>query len=145
VKGHDYGVWRRILVVPWEAVFDGQKADPKLRDHLLSEASGILNWLIQGFQDWKSSGLMIPQAVAAAHEDYRQDCDPVRHWLQECCEMFSGATTPSKSLYDSYTGWARETGTTPISQHAFGKHLTRKGIKPSKKSGNIIRLGIRLV
>jgi len=144
VQGLDHGVWRRLLVVPWAAVFGGQRADPKLRDHLVSEASGILNWLVAGFLEWKSSGLQIPQTVKATHEDYRRDCDPVRPWLQECCEMAPDAVTKSKPLYDHYRRWATDTGENPVSKQAFGRHLTQNGLQGDKKSGDRVWVGVRL-
>src|SRR5262249_26468125 len=49
ITGQDEGIWRRVILVPFPASFARGKAEKGLRDVLVAEASGILNWLIDGY------------------------------------------------------------------------------------------------
>ncbi|MFZ4774801.1 MAG: DNA primase family protein [Terrimicrobiaceae bacterium] len=57
ITGTDDGIWRRVRPVPFLEKFDGDKADRGLGEKLKAEASGILNWLIQGCLLWRAEGL----------------------------------------------------------------------------------------
>ena len=52
IKGTDHAIWRRIQMIPFNATFTPD-ADPSLEHDLLNEASGILNWLIDGCLEWQ--------------------------------------------------------------------------------------------
>lgn len=144
VQGQDYAIWRRLIVVPWNAVFNDDAADPQLHAQLMEEASGILNWLVQGFTAWKSSGLQIPKSVRGAHAEYRKASDPVGRWLDECCERAPEAVSLSQPLYDNYRQWATNGGENPLPKQTFGQSLTSKGLRGEKRGGRRVWSGIRL-
>ncbi len=70
VIGADHGVWRRLLLIPCRSAVSNP--DKHLLEKLRAEASGILNWLIEGFQDWKAKGLEIPECIRVATSDYKR-------------------------------------------------------------------------
>lgn len=53
ILSQDYGIWRRVKLIPWEAVFDGPKQDPQLQAKLRAESEGILAWAVRG--PWSGS------------------------------------------------------------------------------------------
>src|ERR1035438_4827060 len=57
IKGTDDGIWRRIRLVPFAVQIPEDKVDQRLRGKLVAEASGILNWMIAGLEDYRSGGL----------------------------------------------------------------------------------------
>ena len=52
VRDSSYGFWRRCRHVPFNASFTGERCDPRLREKLEAERSGILNWMLDGFCGW---------------------------------------------------------------------------------------------
>ena len=46
IKGNDFGIWRRIKLVPFTTRIEEERQDKRLEQKLMAEAPGILNWLI---------------------------------------------------------------------------------------------------
>src|SRR5262249_39772096 len=70
-------IWRRIRKIPFDAYFPIESADRYLSQKLNAEASGILNWLIEGCLAWQRDGLLPPTEIQTATEEYRQAEDLV--------------------------------------------------------------------
>lgn len=60
IKGTDEGIWRRMKRIPFNVYIPDGKVDEKLGAKLRSEASGILNWSLEGLDDWRRNGLDEP-------------------------------------------------------------------------------------
>lgn len=68
IRGADNGIWRRIKMIPFTVTIPPEQRDNDLGEKLLTENSGILNWLIEGFAMWKKEGLkMEPNAIKEAN------------------------------------------------------------------------------
>jgi len=60
-KGRDHGTKRRTIIVPCRHQFKrvpGEKKRDYIGEFVANEASGILNWLLDGFRLWAEEGLM---------------------------------------------------------------------------------------
>ena len=85
IRGTDDGIWRRVLMVPFDVQIPAEERDEKLGEKLWQERSGILNWLIEGLVSYLEGGLQEPQQVLDATKDYRADSDPVGSFLADAC------------------------------------------------------------
>jgi putative DNA primase/helicase len=112
IRGTDYGIWRRIRVIPFEVKFSGKNKDTKLDEKLKAELPGILNWAVEGCLEWQQNGLQTPQKVIDATNRYRLKMDIVRTWLTECCgtTQEQGVHTLTKDLYQGFKDWCGESG-----------------------------------
>lgn len=112
IYGGDDGIWRRVLLVPWDVQIPPDEVDPDLKDKLWEERSGILNWLIGGLLDYLEGGLQVPEAVSAATREYREDSDPVGTFLTLCCTVTGDAadTIPAKDLSRAVNYWLEDSG-----------------------------------
>ncbi|HET6971730.1 MAG TPA: phage/plasmid primase, P4 family [Phenylobacterium sp.] len=147
IRGDDEGIWRRIRLVLWEHQLTKAEVDPGLPAKLMAEASGILNWVIQGVGDWLAEGLAEPERVAAAMDDYRKGSSPFGEWFVECVELAEGEKTRASWFYNSYKEWAEAQGIEkPMTQRSFGDALAdRQVIRCGKDAaGNVLRMGARL-
>ena len=62
--------------------------DPQLFEKLKAEEwPGILSWMIQGYLEWKRSGLQPPDIVRNASEAYFQAEDSIATWIDEHCRL----------------------------------------------------------
>ena len=92
IVGVDEAIWRRIKLIPFRVTFPEHRRDPDLKDKLLEERDGILNFLIECHGEYEAargkhpSGLVEPDAVKNELRDYRACSDTVGMFLAECCE-----------------------------------------------------------
>ncbi|MBN1125077.1 MAG: hypothetical protein JXA82_08715 [Sedimentisphaerales bacterium] len=76
------GVWRRVILCPFNAVIPKEKQNKRLKEQLEAELPGILNLAILGLKSLRESGGFIEPAVCrAALDDYRREADPIRAFL----------------------------------------------------------------
>ena len=136
IRGDDYGIWRRIHLVPFNVTIPPEQRDKTLIDKLRQERSGILAWMVRGCLDWQGQGLAAPPAVLLATEAYRDDMDVFGQWLDECCVIAANAVVQSKAAYESYKKWVVSRGMKAMSQSPFSRKLEDRGFK--KKKNNVI-------
>jgi len=140
IRDHSYAMWRRLALIPFRAVFtsdaravvDGERHKPPIPDmkqRLLDERAGILAWLVRGAARWHAHGLVEPDAVRAAVDEYRRETDSVLEWLQQHTLDDPNAETPSKELYDAYCEWCNANGCAPITATTFGRRLGEMGYR----------------
>ena len=128
IRGTDDGVWRRIRLVPFTETFDvnEQRCDRNLRAKLVSEASGILNWCVQGYRNWcKNGGLSMPSKVKAASQAYRRESDLVLSFFNECCMTDAVVSTQGSVVFDAFKEW--NSGGRMIAQRDFVPRLEAIG------------------
>ena len=133
----DDAVRRRFNIVPFER--QPGSPDPELEAKLREEWPGILRWMIGGGIDWQENGLIRPESVTAATEEYFSDQDLVGQWLNERCNVDRGNShryETSADLYSSYAEFARGVGESPGTQKALGDKLKARGlVRLQKKIG----------
>lgn len=143
IKGTDEAIWERVLFLPWLRYFKPDERDHDLADKLKQEASGILNWAIQGCLAWQKDGLNPPQEVRAAVKEYREEMDSLAGFLAACCETTGQIT--SSELYDAYLLYCREeAGEAPQPQKRFSERLSKLGFDKAKTKKANIWKGITL-
>lgn len=117
IAGRDRGIWRRIRVVKWEAVFEGEDADPHLDERLEEEAPGILRWLVEGCLHWQAIGLDEPEAVIRETLDYRRSEDTLARFQADVGLTFDRELEiRAGELQQLLTDWASEEGVSPPRQ-----------------------------
>lgn len=143
IKGMDFGVWRRIRLIPFSVTIPPAGQDPALGDKLQAEASGILAWAVRGCQEWQKTGLQDPPAVMDATNDYKVDSDIMGRFFSDCCVILPSLRAPAGTLYELFKGWYEtEFNGEPMSGTAFGRRLTELGFQVEKVGGKKWRLGI---
>jgi len=151
VAGRDEGIWRRLMLTPWLRRFEGSADDKRLKEKLLAELPGILNWCLAGFIQWREGGgLRPPVQVTVATAGYREENDAIGTWAEECCVREANAVAEAGRLYSSYRAWAEERGEHPMTATAFGRELERLGFRSERPSDGryrhrTIRRGIGLL
>jgi len=144
IRGQDHGIWRRIILLPFNITFKDGAIDRLLPEKLKAEASGILNWLLDGYRLWRERGLVIPAAVRDATEQYRSESDPVGQYLRSWTYTDTAETwVQASDLYRGYVVWCRMNAQTPWKQTAFGRRCTDLGLK-KVTSGVVKYVGIGL-
>jgi putative DNA primase/helicase len=149
IRGQDEGIWRRILLVPFTQSFADPNdpaemakfpnALPKILNieaRLREEASGILNWMLDGYRMWLETGLDIPGKVRAATATYRHESNPVHQFVASWCEIVQGASVQASRLYEAYQLWCRDNAMDPVSQTSFGRRMSE--LKFERDTGQLV-------
>ena len=106
----DEGIWRRILLILFGLDVPAGERDGGLEARLLTEAPGILRWLVEGFMKWKRDGVKVAKRVADASLAYRNESDLLMQWVGEHCEVGPAFSVPQKFAYGIYRQWCNEQG-----------------------------------
>ncbi len=113
VGSTDSGTWRRLIVCPFNATFEGSECIQNYANVLVEQAGGaILSWAIEGARNFVRNGfkLDVPDAVDEITEAYRQREDWLTNFLDECCTRDPTARTSASVLYTAYREWAQSVG-----------------------------------
>ena len=150
VSGSDYGIWRRIVLVPFDFVATGEKVNPNLPKLLWEERSGILAWLVAGAKAWYAEGqgrdgLAVGPVLLEETQEYREDEDVIGRFLSEACwKRGEGPFDLSKfcigasELRDAFASWCEREGeqySGRMTQTAFGRALRERGYDKRRVSG----------
>src|SRR5690625_4579138 len=90
IRGTDDGIWRMLAVIPFTVQIPENKVDKQLKYKLRREMKGILNWAVEGYQEWQRIGLKEPETIKRQRGDYRNEMDPVELLIDECCVRKDG-------------------------------------------------------
>jgi putative DNA primase/helicase len=94
---------------------------------------------------WHQRGLGSTSVVADATDGYRKESDTLGAFLEDRCELNPMFEEPASMLYAAYASWCTAGGEYQITQTAFGRALTERGITVIPGRALKSRLGIRLV
>uniref|UniRef100_UPI0035C7D143 DNA primase family protein n=1 Tax=Palleronia sp. TaxID=1940284 RepID=UPI0035C7D143 len=125
IRNTDDGIWRRILLIPFDVQIPEAERDPDLGKKLRAEAPGILNWMVAGLIDYLEGGLQVPQAVQDATKEYREDSDPVGSFLAAACEVTGDGSdfTRSSTIAAAFTFWMSDSGESPWTPTTIQKRM----------------------
>lgn len=125
------GFFRRLLIVPFDRVFEGEERDSFLEEKLMQELPGIFNLVIRGYKRLKKQrGFSEADAVAKEIEQYRLELDTVALWFDRCVEdskiaTCEGAPLQLSKLYAGYKFFTENNGEKPEVYTTFGKRMMK--------------------
>lgn len=144
IRGTDDGIWRRLVLIPFDVQIPEEKVDKDLKYKLLREAPAILNWMAEGAYMWMREGLELPEKLKDAGQTYRTEMDVVEQFIQEKCKRAEGVKETGKALYEEYKKWADENNEYKMDKNKFGKKLKEK-FRSKRMTNGVNYLGIELV
>jgi putative DNA primase/helicase len=127
IKGTDWGIWRRIKLIPFDVVIPENRRDRQLTAKLRKEASGILNWMLKGLARNREEGFVYPEKVRAATTQYRDSQDVVGQFLRAKCIVTPYAEIKGAELYTSYKTWCDANREWVMKERQFTEALLRVG------------------
>ena len=130
IPADDHAIWQRVLLIPFNISFvdnpqksNHRKRDPYIGHKLLSEAPGILAWLVKGFVEYHNLGLNPPELVKANTEKYREDEDVLGQFITECCSISKGSKQQAGPFYTAYKTWCEQNSYKPLGKRKFGERM----------------------
>ena len=72
------------------------------------EISGILNWALEGWMDYRQNGLQVTAAVKNTTSEYKSESDTLAAFISEKCVENTVAKVHTTRLFQSFKEWAKE-------------------------------------
>ena len=133
VKGTDDGIWRRIIVIPFNHKFTKDNADIKNYSDVLYEEAGefVLTWVIEGARKAYESNFRLknPAIVQKAIDSYKKENDWFGRFIEECCIVGEEEKCKSNDLYQRYRDFSVSQGERPKGTIEFYTELERHQFK----------------
>ena len=112
VSASDDGIWRRLIVIPFNAKITG-KSDIKNYGEYLYDNAGesILAWVIEGAKKVieLEYQIPVPKCVQDAICEYRSQNDWFGHFIEDKCDTGDDYKESSSSLYQAYRNYCIDT------------------------------------
>lgn len=105
VSASDDGIWRRLIVIPFNAKITGSNDIKNYSEYLYDNAGGaILSWIIEGSKKVIDADyhIPVPTCVQNAIDNYRSQNDWFGHFLEDKCIIGDEYKENSSSLYQAY-------------------------------------------
>jgi putative DNA primase/helicase len=129
-KDTTHALFRRLIIVPFSATFQGATRDRDIKAKLLSELPGIFNLVIEGYKRLRRQrGFTESSVIRGELKSYQESVDPLVTWFNDfvVVEPPSGPSyTTSKRLYDSYKFTVEARGERPVTFDLFGKQIKKR-------------------
>ena len=112
VSASDDGIWRRLIVIPFDAKIEGSGDKKNYAEYLYTNAGeSILAWAIEGAKkvielDYR---IPVPECVQKAIDEYRAQNDWFGHFIEDKCDVGDGYRESSSALYQAYRNYCVDT------------------------------------
>jgi len=147
VSASDDGIWRRLIVIPFDAKIEGSSDIKNYGEYLYNNAGeSILTWIIEGAQKVIALNyqIPIPTCVRKAIDEYRAQNDWFGHFLEDKCEVNASFRESSGALYQAYRNYSIDTNEYVRSTADFYFALENAGFKRINPRGKRFFVGLRL-
>lgn len=132
----DVAMRRRFLLVPFTVQIPPEERDTGLADKLKAEWPAILRWMLEGCAEWQRIGLAPPSIVTDATEEYFEDQDTVKQWLEDCIEASQGFTETGR-LFASWKQWTERHGLQTGNARELSDTIAGRGYIRKKGAGGV--------
>lgn len=131
--GGDAAFWERMKLLEFGYRIPAEKQIPMSRLFEIFEAefSGILNWIVEGYQAYMADPLLNndPEEITAAVQEYMAETNIYSQFISEECDVSNpDAKTPKDELYNLFLAWkARQHDRTEVSMKKFTQQIGNLG------------------
>lgn len=147
VGANDDGIWRRLVVIPFNAKITGTSDIKNYADYLYEKAgTAVMAWIIEGACEVIAANFKTkePKVVKDAIEAYRIGNDWVGQFLDECCEIGADLTEKSGELYQTYRAHCMQNGEYIRPTSDFYSAMDKAGFVKRKTNKGMVVYGISL-
>ena len=130
----DDAMWRRLRPIP--LTNKPEKPDPSLKEYLADPEGAlpaVLAWAVEGAVKYLSSSATDPlgwcTAVKQAHDIYKKNEDRIGAFLEEETRPEANGTLAVSTLFRLYKQWSESRSERPLSQIAFQRKLSERGVE----------------
>lgn len=139
--GVNYGLKRRIKIIPFKRIFKQHEQNRQMTELLLSELPGIVNWALEGSRRLVNNDYRFTEseAVTEAVYEFESNTSSALLFFRETYSPDREEThfVSNQQIYQEYQSWCMEMGKKPLNAINFHKDI--------KANIDGIRIGFRRV
>lgn len=133
VNDQSNALYRRFLILPFNATFSGKKRDADLPEYLWRERDAIFRWAMAGWQRLKQNkAFTLSEEVREAGQRFQENNSPLVEFLLSDCFIQPKENTdeakdwsvPVRTLYDLYREYASRNGYGVKSKSTFIREIS---------------------
>lgn len=121
-KNKTQGTLRRILIVPFNANFNGQKENPKIKEDYIQDEK-VLQYILYKAINMDFERFITPKASLKELESFKQDNDPIYEFKVSVFDQWNVPKIPKYMVYGFYKHFCEENGYKPLSERKFHKEF----------------------
>jgi P4 family phage/plasmid primase-like protien len=115
---------RRLIVLKFNQVFEGETADKFLEEKLSKELPGILNWALEGLSlVLKNNRIFCSDQMEEDKNEFLRSLNPVLCFVEEVCELGEGFSVGRNELYHAYRQWSKSSGLQTLGKNKFYRQI----------------------
>lgn len=152
IKNEDEGTRRRLVFIPFEvnlrALPEDQRRSPiEVERVLKAEASGVLNWMLDGWRAYRARadagigappGIDPPGKMRELKDSLLEHADPIGEFIKDCCRSDrTGAGIRTSAFFRVYSEWCDMTGSALYGKQTVTRILQEKGVRQRKDGAGI--------
>jgi putative DNA primase/helicase len=142
-----HGMMRRLHVVPFDRTFTEGETDRDLFDRIVeNELSGVLNRALAGWKRLKlRKRFRRSSDMARARHELLVHANPLKGFIDECCEADPRGKVTLEVFYDAYRDWATESGYSLAQVKSTVKgNLEHLGYPVRRHGEGLVVIGLKL-
>jgi len=111
-------IWRRLIILKFVQSFIGRE-NKNLKNELLQESSGIINWIIEGLKRYYKEGLNVPNDYSTIVDLLKMENNNWMLFVDDECELDKTFKIEVKNLYNAYKLYCAENNYKPLPKFKF--------------------------
>lgn len=147
VGANDDGIWRRLIVIPFNAKITGKSDIKNYADYLYDQAGpAIMKWIIEGAKKSIDANFHtdLPKVVKVAIDRYREANDWLGQFIEDHCDVDPAFEEKSGDLYQQYRFACMQTGEYVRSTSDFYGALEKAGFRKQRRNTGRMIVGLKL-
>jgi len=140
ITDHSSAFYKRLILLPCDRVFEEAEQDIRLKDKLIKELPGILNWATLGLQRLYMRGRFEQKDfMREAVSQLREESNPVEAFFKDHIKTDVSADfmIDKADLYKNYRNWCTNNGNLPLSSIKFSQAVYRKYSSVTPKDSKV--------
>lgn len=148
IKDEDEGTRRRLIFFPFDVNLralpvEKQRAQGDVEAEMRAQGSGILNWLIAGFQDFMAQGINPPEPMRNLKAQLLEAADPVGIFIDQMTVRETSARLSVSDFYRVHEVWCDQEGRQLFQMKTVGDIMVEKGFERGPVRGRSHWRGLR--
>ena len=100
--------------------------------------------MVYGARRWFEGDLGKPQEVSEAVAGWRNESEPLKDFIEDCCEVHADAQCKIGELRKAYAAHCEQNGTKPLDSRDFNELMEERGFKRDRKKAVCLWVGLML-
>lgn len=124
VRNRSNGTYRRFIIVPFNANFEGNSDNWKIKDEFIKDQR-VLSYVLHKAINMDFERFTVPDVSKKLLEEYKRENDPLVDFKENVFDLLDVKRIPFYVVYSLYKEFCKSNGFTPASKIRFSKEFDR--------------------